>query len=263
LYIIKPLKIAKVKKGGIKEAPFVHDRLHWPEFAPESFVLRSCVRWKRNVMKTVAKNKTLSDITDAMSLDVLNMIADERALLSQHDETKSIASILAIKCKHERQGNGMITLEVNRLRQRQAMSMLSMYVQKELITGHLILHFPRVFILMSSMIQWERGWELMIQFHWQLQPLVLRWLMAGRNAKWFKGHCQLSSWRQPWPLFIPEHCFCSIEVVHDTCPFKDKVCRGDLLIGVGAYDVKKLTPNEFKEGVGVWNLWYGQISDDC
>ena len=104
-------------------------------------------------MKTVAKNKTLSDITDAMSLDVLNMIADERALLSQHDETKSIASILAIKCKHERQGNGMITLEVSRLRQRQAMSMLSMYVQKELITGHLILHFPRVFILMSSMIQ--------------------------------------------------------------------------------------------------------------
>eukprot|EP00970_Alexandrium_tamarense_P005544 scaffold906_cov186-Alexandrium_tamarense.AAC.15 len=136
-------------------------------------------------MKTVAKNKTLSDITDAMSLDVLNMIADERALLSQHDETKSIASILAIKCKHERQGNGMITLEYDTMRKRLGAD--------------------------------------------DTVPLTI----TTGGAKVVDG------WK------------------------KCQVCRGDLLIGVGAYDVKKLTPNEFKEGVGVWNLWYGQISDGC
>eukprot|EP00970_Alexandrium_tamarense_P017557 scaffold10085_cov95-Alexandrium_tamarense.AAC.1 len=50
-----------------------------------------------SLMKTIAKNNTLTDITNETSLGGLKMSEEERALLHQHDETKSIASILAIK----------------------------------------------------------------------------------------------------------------------------------------------------------------------
>eukprot|EP00970_Alexandrium_tamarense_P012886 scaffold3127_cov89-Alexandrium_tamarense.AAC.4 len=51
-------------------------------------------------MNTIAKNNTLSDITNATSLDELKMSEEDRALLHQHDETKSIASLFAIKLGH-------------------------------------------------------------------------------------------------------------------------------------------------------------------
>eukprot|EP01082_Thalassiosira_pseudonana_P004204 g3788.t1 g3788 contig13:161618-164492(+) len=50
-----------------------------------------------SLMKTIAKNNTLSDITNATSLFGLKMSKEDRALLHQHGETKSIASVLAIK----------------------------------------------------------------------------------------------------------------------------------------------------------------------
>jgi hypothetical protein len=53
-----------------------------------------------SLMSTIAKNNTLTDITNATSLGVLKMSEEDRALLHQHDETKSIASILAIKSGH-------------------------------------------------------------------------------------------------------------------------------------------------------------------
>eukprot|EP01082_Thalassiosira_pseudonana_P006994 g15098.t1 g15098 contig21:534971-535678(+) len=53
-----------------------------------------------SLMKTIAKNNTLSDITNATSLGGLKMSEEDRALLHQHDETKSIASILANKRGH-------------------------------------------------------------------------------------------------------------------------------------------------------------------
>eukprot|EP00970_Alexandrium_tamarense_P012885 scaffold3127_cov89-Alexandrium_tamarense.AAC.3 len=52
-------------------------------------------------MKTIAKNNTLSDITNATSLDELKMSEEDRALLHQHGETKSIASLFAIKHGHK------------------------------------------------------------------------------------------------------------------------------------------------------------------
>jgi hypothetical protein len=51
-------------------------------------------------MKTIAKNNTLTDITNATSLGGLKMNENDRALLHQHDETKSIALIFAIKSGH-------------------------------------------------------------------------------------------------------------------------------------------------------------------
>eukprot|EP00970_Alexandrium_tamarense_P010278 scaffold2062_cov89-Alexandrium_tamarense.AAC.1 len=51
-------------------------------------------------MKTIAKNNTLTDITNATSLGGLMMSEEDRALLHQHGETKSIASILAVKRGH-------------------------------------------------------------------------------------------------------------------------------------------------------------------
>eukprot|EP00970_Alexandrium_tamarense_P016560 scaffold6818_cov186-Alexandrium_tamarense.AAC.1 len=45
-----------------------------------------------SLMKTIAKNNTLSDITNATSLFGLKMSKEDRALLHQHGETKSIAS---------------------------------------------------------------------------------------------------------------------------------------------------------------------------
>eukprot|EP00970_Alexandrium_tamarense_P015057 scaffold4681_cov90-Alexandrium_tamarense.AAC.1 len=51
-------------------------------------------------MKTIAKNNTLTDITNATSLGGLKMNEDDRALLHQHGETKSIASLFAIKREH-------------------------------------------------------------------------------------------------------------------------------------------------------------------
>eukprot|EP00970_Alexandrium_tamarense_P014475 scaffold4158_cov106-Alexandrium_tamarense.AAC.1 len=50
-----------------------------------------------SLMKTIAKNNTVSDITNATFLDELKMSEEDRALLHQHDETKSIASLFAIK----------------------------------------------------------------------------------------------------------------------------------------------------------------------
>eukprot|EP00970_Alexandrium_tamarense_P015383 scaffold5072_cov110-Alexandrium_tamarense.AAC.1 len=52
-------------------------------------------------MKTIAKNNTLTDITNATSLDDLKMSEEDRALLHQHGETKSIASLFAIKREHK------------------------------------------------------------------------------------------------------------------------------------------------------------------
>ena len=54
-----------------------------------------------SLMKTIAKNNTLTDITNATSLGGLKMSEEDRALLHQHGETKSIASLFAIKRGHE------------------------------------------------------------------------------------------------------------------------------------------------------------------
>eukprot|EP01082_Thalassiosira_pseudonana_P010672 g9552.t1 g9552 contig37:233841-235688(-) len=54
-----------------------------------------------SLMKTIAKNNTLTDITNATSLDELKMSEEDRALLHQHGETKSIASLFAIKRGHK------------------------------------------------------------------------------------------------------------------------------------------------------------------
>eukprot|EP00970_Alexandrium_tamarense_P007647 scaffold1451_cov98-Alexandrium_tamarense.AAC.1 len=56
---------------------------------------------KGHVMKTIAKNNTLTDITNATSLGDLKMSEEDQALLHQHGDTKSIASLFAIKRGHE------------------------------------------------------------------------------------------------------------------------------------------------------------------
>jgi hypothetical protein len=98
-----------------------------------------------SLMKTIAKNNTLTDITNATSLGGLKMSEEDRALLHQHGETKSIASIFAIKREHNDRmasegftvdGKSKKSLELTRSRETKRQEELETLGSKRLFCGY-------------------------------------------------------------------------------------------------------------------------------